>query len=140
MSPNVLAVGRNQPDRPPDGTRISETAWSSGGGGPSKYEYEPSFQRAAQTSGKRATPDVAYSADTNKGFYVYDSVPNQNGQTGWFSYGGTSAGAPQWAALIALADQGRALIGLRFAYERPGRDLRPSGDGLQRRHRRQQRP
>jgi subtilase family serine protease len=112
VSPNVLAVGGTSLTITSDGTRISETAWSSGGGGPSKYEYEPSFQRAAQTSGKRATPDVAYSADTNKGFYVYDSVPNQNGQTGWFSYGGTSAGAPQWAALIALADQGRAAVGL----------------------------
>jgi subtilase family serine protease len=39
-------------------------------------------------------------------------VPDQSGQTGWFSYGGTSAGAPQWAALIALADQGRAAVGL----------------------------
>jgi len=112
VSPNVLAVGGTSLTITSDGTRISETAWSSGGGGLSKYESEPSFQRAAQTSGKRATPDVAYSADTNKGFYVYDGVPNQSGQTGWFSYGGTSAGAPQWAALIALADQGRAAAGL----------------------------
>src|SRR5262249_23157897 len=27
---------------------------------------------------------------------------------GWYQVGGTSAGAPQWAALIALANQGRA--------------------------------
>ena len=30
----------------------------------------------------------------------------------WWSVGGTSAGAPQWAALIAIANQGRALQGL----------------------------
>ena len=30
---------------------------------------------------------------------------------GWLGVGGTSAGAPQWAALIAIADQGRAASG-----------------------------
>ena len=29
----------------------------------------------------------------------------------WFSVGGTSAGAPQWAALVAIANQGRAAAG-----------------------------
>src|SRR5262249_19164618 len=38
---------------------------------------------------------------------VYDSF----GYSGWVNVGGTSAGAPQWAALIAIADQGRALSG-----------------------------
>jgi subtilase family serine protease len=112
VSPNVLAVGGTSLTITTNGTRISETGWSSGGGGLSKYEYEQPFQRSVQSSGKRSTPDVAYNADTNKGFYVYDSVPDQYGQTGWFSYGGTSAGAPQWAALIAVADQGRAAVGL----------------------------
>jgi hypothetical protein len=36
--------------------------------------------------------------------WVYDSM---NGA--WFSDSGTSAAAPQWAALVAVADQGRAL-------------------------------
>ena len=31
---------------------------------------------------------------------------------GWVDIGGTGAGAPQWAALIAIADQGRAASGL----------------------------
>jgi subtilase family serine protease len=112
VSPNVLAVGGTSLTITSNGTRISETGWSSGGGGLSKYESEQPFQRSVQGSGKRSTPDVAYNADTNKGFYVYDSVPDQYGQTGWFSYGGTSAGAPQWAALIAVADQARAAAGL----------------------------
>src|SRR5205085_6309636 len=30
----------------------------------------------------------------------------------WYRVGGTSAGAPQWAALVALADQARAQAGL----------------------------
>src|SRR4029079_1763272 len=38
-------------------------------------------------------------------------VYNTFGDRGWVEYGGTSAGAPQWAALIAIADQGRALAG-----------------------------
>ena len=31
--------------------------------------------------------------------------------SGWFAVGGTSAAAPQWAALVALADQGRGAAG-----------------------------
>ena len=112
VSPNVLAVGGTSLTITADGTRISETGWSSGGGGLSRYESEPSFERSAQNYGMRATPDVAYSADTNKGYYVYDGTGFGSGQTGWYAYGGTSAGAPQWAALIALADQGRAAVGL----------------------------
>ena len=43
----------------------------------------------------RAIPDVAYDADPKTGFpIVHDSV--------WRTVGGTSAGAPQWAALAAL--------------------------------------
>lgn len=42
-----------------------------------------------------------------------------NGQTGWFQIGGTSAGSPQWAGLIAIANgmrkaAGKANIGPAF--------------------------
>src|SRR5262249_37200101 len=57
-------------------------------------------------STKRTSPDIAYDADPATGVSVYDSM---NG--GWLTVGGTSAGAPQWAALIAIADQGRQLAG-----------------------------
>lgn len=60
----------------------------------------------AITGGARGVPDVSYDADPNTGVAVYDSTRYQ-GQSGWFELGGTSAGAPQWAALVALADQGR---------------------------------
>ncbi|MDB5330615.1 MAG: pcp 3 [Phycisphaerales bacterium] len=56
------------------------------------------------------TATVAYDADPNPGFAMYDSTPFQ-GTQGWQAGTGTSAGAPQWAALIAVADQGRALAG-----------------------------
>jgi hypothetical protein len=52
-------------------------------------------------------PDVAYDADPDTGFAVYDSY---NG--GWQAVGGTSAGCPQWAALFAIVAQGRAYAGL----------------------------
>ena len=111
-SPNVLGVGGTSLTITTAAAYVGETAWSGSGGGPSLYEAEPSYQSQVQGSGKRTTPDVAYNADPNTGFYVYDTVADSSGYTGWFAYGGTSAGAPQWAALIALADQGRAAAGL----------------------------
>jgi hypothetical protein len=47
---------------------------------------------------------VAYDADPNTGVSVYNSYAGG----GWGQWGGTSIGAPQWAALIAIADQGRS--------------------------------
>jgi hypothetical protein len=110
VSPNVLAVGGTSLSTNSSGSFVGETAWSGSGGGISTFETEPSYQTSVQTTGQRTTPDVAYNADPNSGFAVYDSVPYA-GQNGWFEVGGTSAGAPQWAALIAIADQGRALSG-----------------------------
>ena len=68
---------------------------------------EPAYQLSSQRTGARTTPDVAYNADPNTGFAVFDSTPYQ-GQSGWFQLGGTSAGAPQWAAIVALANQSLA--------------------------------
>lgn len=110
-SPNVLAVGGTSLTVSNTlGTYSSETGWSDGGGGISSYVPEPSYQKSAQGTGARTTPDVSYNADPNTGFFVYDSVPYQ-GQSGWFVIGGTSAGSPQWGALVAIANQGRALAG-----------------------------
>ena len=50
---------------------------------------------------RRATPDVSYDANPNTGFYIYDTY----GYGGVMGVGGTSAGAPQWAALVAIADE-----------------------------------
>ena len=106
-SPFVLAVGGTTLQLDPSGTWLSETAWSGSGGGASKFEAEPGYQSSfpiPNTRGKRGSPDVAYNADPNTGVPVYDSTP-YNGSSGWWQVGGTSAGAPQWAALIALADE-----------------------------------
>jgi hypothetical protein len=63
------------------------------------------------SSSARATPDAAYDASPSTGFAVYDSVQYDGQSSGWVEVGGTSAGAPQWSALLAIADQGRASSG-----------------------------
>jgi hypothetical protein len=104
-----LAVGGTQLSISATNAYFSETAWSGSGGGISAYESQPSFQQGlvAQSSTRRAVPDVAYNASSGSPFAVYDS----SSYGGWLTVYGTSAGAPQWAALIAIADQGRALAG-----------------------------
>ncbi|HLW66848.1 MAG TPA: S53 family peptidase [Gemmataceae bacterium] len=109
-SPYVLSVGGTQLNVDSSGNRISETAWSGSGGGISAVESEPTYQKnfgITNASGKRANPDVAYDASPSTGVYVYSAEYG-----GWYIVGGTSAGAPQWAGLIALADQQRAAHGL----------------------------
>jgi subtilase family serine protease len=108
-SPNVLAVGGTQLTTDSAGNYVSETAWGGSGGGISSTEVQPSYQKGivTQTSAYRAVPDVAYDASSISPYAVYDSYD----YNGWLEAYGTSAGAPQWAALVAIADQGRALVG-----------------------------
>jgi len=109
VSPNVLAVGGTQLSTDSAGDYLSETGWSGSGGGISAYEAQPSYQSSVvtQSSTMRAEPDVAYNASSASPYAVYDS----SGYGGWIKVYGTSAGAPQWSALVAIADQGRALNG-----------------------------
>ncbi len=98
VSPYVVAVGGTSLIMASSGAFISEKAWSGSGGGVSAYETEPSFQVSysiPRSNDKRAIPDVAYAADPSHGFSVYHN-------NGWYVVGGTSAGAPQWAAINAL--------------------------------------
>ncbi len=112
-SPNVVSVGGTTLNVSSNGTYQSETGWGGSGGGPSKYELQPSYQKGVvtQSTTARTGPDVSYDADPNTGVSVYDSYGNTAARP-WSQYGGTSAAAPQWAGLIAIADQGRALAGL----------------------------
>jgi subtilase family serine protease len=105
-SPDVLSVGGSTLRLTSSGAYSSESVWSGGGGGTSRYEGLPSYQSSLGVS-MRGAPDVSYDANPYTGFAVYDTY----GGSGWAQYGGTSAGAPQWAALIAIADQGRAIAG-----------------------------
>lgn len=117
LSPNILAVGGTTLNlvKNADGTATwsSESVWnnSSGstGGGVSTYEGVPSYQAGLGKTG-RSNPDIALVADPYTGVAVYDSYSYQ-GQTGWLQFGGTSASAPMWAALVGIADQERAASG-----------------------------
>jgi subtilase family serine protease len=105
VSPNVLSVGGTVLLTGPGGSYAGEVGWSGSGGGVSLVEAEPAYQFGVQDTGRRTTPDVAYDASPHPGFSVY-----QGGT--WQTVGGTSAGTPQWAGLVALADQQRARHGL----------------------------
>ena len=100
-SPNVVSAGGTTNSRDANGNLKAQLAWSSTGGGPSKYESRPSYQSAiSHTVGsKRGTPDVAADADPNTGVWVYN-IPYCNG---WCIVGGTSAAAPVWAGIVNAA-------------------------------------
>jgi hypothetical protein len=111
-SPNVVDVGGTSLTVDSVGDYEGESAWSGGGGGVSSQEPRPSYQATVEPTLKnRATPDVSANANPNTAGYVYDSFPVNGRVWDWWQWGGTSAAAPQWAALIAIADQGRALAG-----------------------------
>ena len=131
-SPSVLSVGGTSLYLDNNNNIVQESPWSGSGGGSSSFEAQPPYQIGVVTPGttQRTTPDVAYDADPNTGFWVYNSYGTT---TPWHVVGGTDAGAPQWAALIAIADQGRALLGagsldgatqtLPMLYSMPARDF-----------------
>ncbi len=117
-SPKVVSVGGTSlvVAAGPGGSFIrgSETAWSSTAGGLSAYEPEPDFQEGTQTSNKRDDNDVAFLADPATGVLVYSTATPANGPVtpgAYYCIGGTSLACPCWAAILALVNQQRALIG-----------------------------
>jgi len=108
--PNVTSVGGTT--LVADGTTGAyqgETVWNdqygSGGGGFSVVYRAPQYQRSLGLR-SRGVPDVAYNADVYSGVLtVWTQAPGT--QPGVWLFGGTSAGSPQWAGLVALADQAR---------------------------------
>ena len=109
-SRDVIAVGGTSLTLDKSGNYSSESAWSGSGGGLSKYEYEPvsqaQFPIAEDIHGTRGVPDVSFNANPGTGYAIYDSI-GISGYSGWFQVGGTSAAAPQWAALIAITNSQR---------------------------------
>jgi subtilase family serine protease len=93
----------------PNGGYKSETAWNdeygSSNGGYSDLYRRPSYQNGFVSSSHRGVPDVSYSGDVNNGLLISWSQgdPSQVGSV--YEFGGTSAAAPQWAAIAALANQ-----------------------------------
>jgi len=113
FSPNVLAVGGTTLTLDASYNITNETGWSGSGGGISQYVPQPNYQAgiATQSTVYRTIPDVSFDANPSTGAAIYDSY-NNGTTTPWSRIGGTSFSAPSWAALIAIADQGRTLNGL----------------------------
>ncbi|MBE3560674.1 MAG: S53 family peptidase [Ktedonobacteraceae bacterium] len=110
--PLVTAVGGTTLFASRTGVYQRETVWNRSqttggatGGGFSRIFTRPAYQDGlARTGSQRGIPDVAYVADPLTGVPIVSSflVP---GQTVILPVGGTSAGAPQWAAISVLVDQ-----------------------------------
>jgi subtilase family serine protease len=114
--PLVLSLGGTTLDaNHKTGAWIGETAWGlpngdpgslfqASGGGFSHLFARPSYQNGVRGIGAmRGVPDVAADADPNTGFPVVTG--NAGGSYEINVHGGTSAAAPTWAGIIALADQ-----------------------------------
>jgi subtilase family serine protease len=108
-----------------------EVGWIDSGGGYSILFPRPTFQNtlpAGSTfvgssvgapppnTNMRGIPDIAYQASSRTGVLVYMTLPATKTSgtgcgganpcsIGWYVVGGTSCGSPQWAGLIAIADQ-----------------------------------
>jgi hypothetical protein len=131
---NVVSVGGTSividpaGDYPGTGS-AGEVAWGNGsssgisgggGGGLSAVEPEPAWQSAVVPAsidpmGTRAIPDVAMDSGSAQQYDVFTSTLSSSSVSasavGWLGDAGTSAAAPIWAGLIAIANQGRALAG-----------------------------
>jgi hypothetical protein len=114
-SPNVLSVGGTSLSLTSLGSYQSETAVYWSGGGYSPYEPEPTYQSTVQLTDSRSMPDVSFDANPSTGVDIYETSP-RSGQGSWRIYGGTSLGAPVWAGIMAIVDQGRALEGKGSLY------------------------
>jgi subtilase family serine protease len=100
---------------------VREVGWIASGGGFSHVFGKPSYQNTLPTGSTaigsmRGVPDVGYQASSRTGVLVYDTAPGDATSglrcptgdpcsAGWYVVGGTSASAPQWAGLVAIADQ-----------------------------------
>jgi subtilase family serine protease len=118
--PLVTAVGGTDLFMSDSGAYQSETVWNDSdpalcpfgcdygpfgatGGAPSSIFAAPSYQAKVTGSAMRTTSDVSYNASVYTAVMVYLSVPGV--PAGFYFFGGTSEGAPQWAGIVALADQ-----------------------------------
>jgi len=114
--PYVTGVGGTTLYINADSSYASEQVWNdrslqngASGGGVSQVWQMPKWQQGpgvanAYTTGYREVPDVSLNADPQTGYDVYCSVGGCAGR-GWLVIGGTSAAAPVWAAMVALANE-----------------------------------
>ncbi|HET7812847.1 MAG TPA: S53 family peptidase [Candidatus Baltobacteraceae bacterium] len=121
-NPLVLSVGGTSLLMSDAGVYQSESVWNDSsssqcplgcqlgllagatGGAPSSLFKAPSYQQSLSHTASRETADVSYNAGVYTAVLVAQSFRNP-GHYGLYFVGGTSSGAPQWAGIIALANQ-----------------------------------
>ena len=124
--PLVTGVGGTQLHLNPAGDDVARpTAWNdtsnvpanefilgssgpnplAGGGGKSVVFTRPGYQNGVQrvVGGRRGVPDIAMSAACNGAADMYQSFAGQ--PAGWYPTCGTSEATPEFAGIVALADQ-----------------------------------
>jgi len=107
----LTVLGCDPTSNPTAGTYQGEVAWNeydqlATGGGYSVLYHTPLYQLLSvprKQLFKRGVPDVAYNASVNNGVLTHLDIPGL--PAGWYLFGGTSAGSPQWAGIAAIADQ-----------------------------------
>jgi subtilase family serine protease len=99
----------------------AEVGWTFSGGGFSHVFPRPGYQDVLPAGSTpipqttRGVPDIGLQASAGTGALVYLSLPPDGNSglicgsspcsTGWYDIGGTSLSCPQWAGLVAIADQ-----------------------------------
>jgi Pro-kumamolisin, activation domain/IPT/TIG domain len=124
--PNVTGVGGTKLLLNPDNSYNSEQAWPAepqaiygSGGGKSIYWSRPAWQTGpgviTSANASRQVPDVSLDADPVTGYSIYTCASSSGSCSGGSAHlrslGGTSAGAPAWAAFAAVYNQYAACAG-----------------------------
>jgi subtilase family serine protease len=106
----LTSLGCDPTQNPAPGTYQSEVVWNETalgigtGGGFSVIYDEPSYQKGTIHGGKQlGEPAVSYNAAVYHGVLTYLNIPGI--PVGMYLFGGTSAGSPQWAAILSIAGQ-----------------------------------
>lgn len=112
-APHATAVGGSSIQVGPGGTYLGETWWDGsddvpptgqGGFGTSRFFTRPSYQNGLSAHPRRSIPDVVANADpAANGVEICQA--DAGGCPTALAYGGTSIGAPIWAAFTALLNE-----------------------------------
>jgi subtilase family serine protease len=112
--PLVTSIGGTQMNLDDQGNRLSpDVVWNdspigiqaAGGGGPSHVFDRPDFQAHVKSvvGHARGTPDISLNAAVDGGVWVYYTFVTPTSP--WHIFGGTSAAAPEFAGVVAMANQ-----------------------------------
>jgi hypothetical protein len=130
--PLVTSIGGTKMNLDDNGNRLSPDAvWNdtnvgraiAGGGGPSHVFSRPDFQNGVRSvvGGARGTPDISFNAAVDGGVWAYYTFVGASSP--WHVFGGTSAASPEFAGVVAMAEQvaghslgtiNRALYGIPY--------------------------